>query len=68
MCCESRTCMRKATGEPLKEYGTEREASDAADYARSKFNNNLVPYRCRTCNNWHLSPRPYIRNRSQGLG
>lgn len=56
MSCDSLTCVGKVSGKPLKEFDSEQEASDAADYARSSYNNNLLPYRCGRCNKWHLSP------------
>lgn len=54
---KSETCYSKKTKEPLTEYYTEEDAQDGADYANSAFDNNLAPYKCGKCDNYHLSPK-----------
>ena len=56
MSLKSATCVGKQTGRPLTEYDSEYDAQDGADYANSKFGQNLVPYQCDKCGQWHLSP------------
>ncbi len=53
----SPTCKSGKTGRPLTEYDTKAEAKAAAGYANKTYrNNNLVPYKCKQCGFWHLSP------------
>ena len=54
MSLKSTTCFGKQTGRPLTEYDSEYDALDGADYANSKYGQNLVPYQCDTCGLWHL--------------
>lgn len=56
MSTKSETCVGKKTGKPLTEYDSEREAQEGADYANSRYQNNLAPYPCDTCGKWHLTP------------
>ncbi|MFC1526103.1 hypothetical protein ACFL6X_04745 [Candidatus Latescibacterota bacterium] len=53
---KSATCNGKKTGKPLTEYDTEQEAREGVDYARQRYQSDLVPYLCDTCGKWHLSP------------
>lgn len=41
----------------LEEYFSESEAFDAAGYVKSKYGNDVVPYKCEKCSLWHLSPK-----------
>jgi hypothetical protein len=54
---KSGTCFGKVSGAPLSEYLFEHEALDAADYSKAEYGNELVPYFCRVCDKWHLSPK-----------
>ncbi len=49
-------CISKKTGEPLKCYGSEPEAIDAADYVLATYQRSMVPYLCHYCGAWHLCP------------
>lgn len=49
--------MNKRNGEALTEYSSEPEAVDGANYVNQKYDNNLTPYQCDSCNLWHLSPK-----------
>lgn len=61
---KSRTCKGKISGTYLNEYVSEEEAQSHADY----LNNNSVPYKCKTCNMWHLSPKDRnIPGRASGV-
>ena len=53
---KSTTCIGKKSGEPLTEYDSLKEAREGANYANRKYQSNLVPYECRECGKWHLSP------------
>ena len=53
---KSKTCTGKKKRGPLTEYDSESEASEAAQYAKEKHRNHLIPYQCQTCKKWHLSP------------
>ena len=57
MSTKSRTCIGKKTGKPLTEYDSEYEAREGADYANSRYQNDLVPYQCDDCDLWHLAPK-----------
>ncbi len=50
-------CTSKQTGKLLAVYDSEYEARQGADYANSAYGNDLVPYQCRSCGRWHLSPK-----------
>ncbi len=54
---KSDTCFNKLNGRPLSEYYSKTEALESADYAKRKFGQNLVPYKCNNCGFWHLSPK-----------
>tara|TARA_R110000751_G_scaffold45357_1_gene102961 strand:+ start:2550 stop:2897 length:348 start_codon:yes stop_codon:yes gene_type:complete len=54
---KSEICFGKVSGEPLTEYYSEHEALDAAEYSEIQFGHELVPYNCRKCGQWHLSPK-----------
>jgi len=53
---KSPICRGRKTGRPLTEYDSEQEALEGAEYARRRYGNEMVPYRCETCGKWHLSP------------
>jgi hypothetical protein len=53
---ESRSCFGKASGTRLKEYHSEEEATGAASFVLEKYGNQMVPYQCKDCQSWHLSP------------
>jgi len=53
----SASCFSKKTGKSLMAYGSEAEALQQAHHTRVKYQNDLAPYRCRTCNLWHLAPK-----------
>lgn len=54
---KSPSCTAHKSGRPLTEYDTKAEAKAAAGYAnKTHQNNDLVPYKCRQCGFWHLSP------------
>ena len=57
MALKSKTCIGKVSGKPLSEYWSEGEAAVSADHANSRYGRDLVPYRCRRCEFWHLAPR-----------
>lgn len=52
---KSNTC--KGKNGFLEEYFSESEALDAADYVNERYGNDVVPYKCRKCDMWHLSPK-----------
>jgi len=54
---KSSTCTSKKTGKPLSVYTSEADAQESADYARSQYNSDMAPYKCRKCGQWHLSPK-----------
>lgn len=54
---KSATCFGKSTRKPLTEYATEIDAKNAAIFILAKYANDLVPYRCKHCGFWHLSPK-----------
>ena len=56
MSVKSTTCFGKKTGKPLTEYLTQQEAQEGADHVNGSYGNKLVPYPCRECGMWHLSP------------
>jgi hypothetical protein len=53
---KSEICFKK-DGEPLSSYLSEDDAVGGADYVRTNFGNDLVPYKCSKCGYWHLSPK-----------
>ncbi|KAG7345052.1 hypothetical protein IV203_032583 [Nitzschia inconspicua] len=53
---KSRSCRGKATGRPLTEYDTIKDAEDGGSYIRQKFGHAMVPYLCPQCSLWHLAP------------
>jgi hypothetical protein len=54
---KSNSCFSKRTGEPLTEYYSEGDAWEGAEYANNQYGNNLIPYQCKKCEFWHLSPK-----------
>ena len=54
---KSSTCYGKSTGKPLTEYGSFAEAVEGVKYSATRYSNRLIPYQCRTCSHWHLSPQ-----------
>ena len=46
---KSLTCFNKINGRPLSEYFSRTEALENAVYAKKKFGQNLIPYKCRKC-------------------
>ncbi|WGK68800.1 hypothetical protein P0082_09965 [Candidatus Haliotispira prima] len=52
---KSSTCFKK-NGEPKVVYSSEDEAKVGADYAKSNYSTHLIPYHCKECGDWHLSP------------
>lgn len=57
MSLKSPSCLGKQTGKPLSAYSSEPEASDAANYIKDRYGNDMTPYRCSKCRLWHLSPK-----------
>jgi hypothetical protein len=53
----SETCVSKQSGNPLREYDSEGEAMEGAEYALYKYGTKVAPYQCRRCGGWHLSPK-----------
>lgn len=53
---KSNSCYSRATKKPLIEYATEADAGRAAQHMLKKFSKSFVPYRCKKCRFWHLSP------------
>lgn len=54
---KSKTCTSSRSNKALSEYASEKEALDAAKFIRKQRSNHMVPYRCETCNKWHLAPK-----------
>lgn len=54
---KSDTCFGKISGQPLSVYFDEFDAQLAADYAKEMYGNDLTPYKCDKCHDWHLSPK-----------
>lgn len=54
---KSETCLGKVSRKPLSVYYTEFEAQVAAEYSRNVYGNDLAPYKCEKCRQWHLSPK-----------
>lgn len=54
---KSQTCFGKVSKQPLREYFTEYEANDAAEYTKQNYGNDFIPYLCKKCTYWHLSPK-----------
>ena len=53
---KSTTCIGKVSTSPLTEYDSEAEAFEGARYALDRYGQHNIPYRCRKCGLWHLSP------------
>ncbi len=54
---KSPICKSRKTGRPLTEYDTKAEAKAAARHANQSLpDKQLVPYKCKQCGFWHLSP------------
>jgi len=56
MSSKSTTCMGKQSGQPLTEYTSADEASEAAVYVEATHGSVMKPYRCQRCQEWHLAP------------
>ena len=56
----SERCFGKASGTPLTEYTSQSEAEQGAAYARMRYGTRLVPYACKACGQWHLSPEDRV--------
>ena len=54
---KSGSCFSKSHGKPLTAYTSKQEAQREANYINHQYNNNLVPYQCNKCGEWHLSPK-----------
>ena len=52
---KSETCFGK-TGASLNSYDLETEAAEHARYLKNERGSSMVPYGCRRCGFWHLSP------------
>lgn len=52
----SRTCFGRTSRKPLQTYASESEAKHQADYSRGVYGQDLTPYRCGRCEQWHLAP------------
>lgn len=48
------TCKSKRTGKPLAVFDSE---ADALSFMERKGIENQIPYECRACQKWHLSPK-----------
>jgi hypothetical protein len=46
----------KRDGKPLSTYRSEHEAIEGADHARFYYGIDLLPYKCKRCGCWHLTP------------
>ena len=57
MSYKSDICFSKHNNTPLTTYVSEDEAQSGANFVNSKYDNDLVPYKCSNCNEWHLSPK-----------
>ena len=53
---KSDSCFSKRNGKPLTVYASKPEAQQSANY-ENQYGRNLVPYQCRKCGEWHLSPK-----------
>lgn len=53
---KSITCTGKVSKAALTEYESEAEALEGAQYAFFRYGQQNVPYRCKQCGLWHLSP------------
>jgi len=52
---KSKTCIGKTTKKPLSVYLTRKEAKEATEFVRSKYKKDMSPYKCESCNKWHLA-------------
>lgn len=43
-----------SNGKPLSEFYSREEAIDQANYVKSRYREDLTPYRCDRCGLWHL--------------
>ena len=59
MSWKSQTCMSKRTGEPLTAFEYEYEAESAAEFSNTAYDNDLTPYQCHQCTQWHLTPKSH---------
>mmetsp|Transcript_28389 Transcript_28389/g.69089 ORF Transcript_28389/g.69089 Transcript_28389/m.69089 type:complete len:299 (+) Transcript_28389:321-1217(+) len=55
---KSRSCYGRATGKPLTEYDTAEDAFEGSTYVLERYNQDMHPYKCNTCDYWHLAPVP----------
>ena len=54
---KSSSCFSKRHGKPLSVYASRWAAQQSADYENHHYGNDLVPYHCYRCGEWHLSPQ-----------
>ena len=54
---KSDTCTSKLNGKPLSVYYSKAGGQRGADEANERYGHNLVPYHCKECDFWHLSPK-----------
>ena len=57
----SSTCFKR-NGDALMEYVTLYEAEDSARFVLAKFNNEMTPYFCGTCDKYHLVLKGKVPN------
>lgn len=53
---KSMTCIGKVSKAALTEYDSEAEALEGAQFALARHAQQNVPYCCKKCGLWHLSP------------
>lgn len=64
---DSTTCQGR-NGKFLKVAKTEKEAREFAAYVKQRYGNEQVPYYCKNCGGWHLSPKERQTPGSYGCG
>ncbi|MBT3602837.1 MAG: hypothetical protein HOE48_24005 [Candidatus Latescibacteria bacterium] len=52
---KSQTCFGTKSAKPLTEYDSKQEAQQGANHANKMYQQNLVPYQCDKCGQWHLA-------------
>lgn len=59
---ESQSCFERASGEPLIEYESLRDAQEGAEQENEHQQKEkvLIPYRCSFCHKWHVSPQDML--------
>lgn len=63
---KSPTCVGKVSRKPVSEFGSRKDALEAANFIRIYHGTAMSPYRCNRCAKWHLSPTE--RQTSSHLG